>query len=733
MIRGFIFLLAAVVSVYGQNSECLDCHSDAEFTTERNGEEISLFVNETKFNASVHAELECIDCHEDYDGEEIPHNAGNENTAVDCSNCHEIEYDNTPHLQKNQCFQCHSKHEVVPASELTAERQFCVECHKSGSVKNYYESVHFSAKEEGKNGADCQDCHTGSVHDINAKSIDLYSACGSCHETVVAEYKSSLHGKAIKQRRKLAPNCTTCHGYHKILSYSDENSQTYKMNIPQLCGNCHKDGTKVSEIADTKQRHILENYSQSIHGDGLFKRGLIVSAACSDCHTAHKVLPHTDPNSSINRNRIASTCTKCHAQIEKVHVKVIEGKLWEEEPKKIPACVDCHQPHIIRRVVYEEKYTDDYCMSCHGNENLKVNKNGKEISLFVDYAKYKNSVHKKNSCIKCHSNIDVGKKIICMDSGKVDCAACHAENVEDYNSSIHGKMFLAGQRDAPYCTDCHGTHYASSKNDVDSPTARKNIPMLCAKCHREGEKAAVRYEGPEHNIISNYSMSIHGKGLLESGLMVSATCIDCHTSHKELPIEDPNSSINKKNLPKTCAKCHLGIYEQFRKSIHSEEISKSTEKLPSCYDCHQSHTIERVDQKSFRQDIIDQCGQCHWDVTETYFDTFHGKVSKLGETAAAKCYDCHGSHQILPPDDPNSTLSRQNIIATCASCHPNSNRKFVGYLTHATHHDKDKYPYLYYTYLFMTILLVSTFLFFGLHTILWLPRALKEKRKKNKK
>ena len=72
------------------------------------------------------------------------------------------------------------------------------------------------------------------------------------------------------------------------------------------------------------------------------------------------------------------------------------------------------------------------------------------------------------------------------------------------------------------------------------------------------------------------------------------------------------------------------------------------------------------------------------------------------------------------------------MVETCKSCHPNSNHKFVGYLTHATHHDKDKYPYLFYTFWAMTILLVSTFTFFGLHTLLWFPRALKEKRRLKK-
>lgn len=219
---------------------------------------------------------------------------------------------------------------------------------------------------------------------------------------------------------------------------------------------------------------------------------------------------------------------------------------------------------------------------------------------------------------------------------------------------------------------------------------------------------------------------------MKSGLTVTAVCVDCHTSHMELPASDPQSSINPENIPATCSKCHFGIYEEFKNSVHSSTVTKTDKKLPTCYDCHKSHSIERVERGDFRQGIIDQCGICHEDVTRTYFDTFHGKVSRLGEVAAAKCYDCHGSHNILHSDDPNSTLSRQNIVETCKTCHPNSNKKFVGYLTHATHHDQDKYPYLFYTFWAMTALLVGTFTFFGLHTLLWFPRALKEKRRLNK-
>ncbi|MEE8418109.1 MAG: cytochrome C, partial [candidate division Zixibacteria bacterium] len=189
------------------------------------------------------------------------------------------------------------------------------------------------------------------------------------------------------------------------------------------------------------------------------------------------------------------------------------------------------------------------------------------------------------------------------------------------------------------------------------------------------------------------------------------------------------SSIHTNNIAQTCANCHHGIYEQFIQSIHFTAEEKPEEPLPVCDDCHSSHTISRTDQEGFKLNIINQCGRCHMDVTESYFETFHGKVSKLGYTAAAKCNDCHGAHNILPTWEPESSLSRRNIVETCAQCHGGSHRQFAGYLTHATHHDRDKYPILFYTFWFMTILLVGTFTVFGIHTILWLPRSLKERKK----
>jgi hypothetical protein len=128
-----------------------------------------------------------------------------------------------------------------------------------------------------------------------------------------------------------------------------------------------------------------------------------------------------------------------------------------------------------------------------------------------------------------------------------------------------------------------------------------------------------------------------------------------------------------------------------------------------------------------------QCGRCHEEIARTYFDTYHGKVSQLGYTGTAKCYDCHGAHDIQALADPRSHLSRENVVATCQKCHPGANRRFAGYLTHATHHDPNKYPWLFWTFWGMTGLLVVTFVIGGIHTLLWLPRALQMRRARRKR
>jgi hypothetical protein len=311
-----------------------------------------------------------------------------------------------------------------------------------------------------------------------------------------------------------------------------------------------------------------------------------------------------------------------------------------------------------------------------------------------------------------------------------DCAACHAEIGTVFQKSIHGVLDAKNDPNAPTCKECHGTHGVLGKANPASMTFPTNVPNLCAQCHREGEKAAIRYTGSEHQIIKHYTLSTHGKGLMQSGLTVTAMCTSCHTAHNVRPSADSLSSVNRANVPATCGKCHHGIEEQFQASVHSANITHTDKALPVCNDCHSAHTIRRTDQTGFMLEIMDQCGRCHEAIANTYFETYHGKVSRLGYTKTAKCYDCHGAHDILPVTDPRSHVSLLNVVTTCKKCHAGASRQFAGYLTHATHHDPAKYPYLFWTFWGMTSLLIGTFVLGGVHTLLWIPRALQRRRNK---
>jgi cytochrome b subunit of formate dehydrogenase len=48
----------------------------------------------------------------------------------------------------------------------------------------------------------------------------------------------------------------------------------------------------------------------------------------------------------------------------------------------------------------------------------------------------------------------------------------------------------------------------------------------------------------------------------------------------------------------------------------------------------------------------------------------------------ANCASCHGAHNILPSNDPRSTIHRANLVKTCGQCHPGVTEKFVAAKVH---------------------------------------------------
>lgn len=322
--------------------ECQECHADPELTTEtESGEEISLFVPDSVFDASVHADLECIDCHADI--VELPH----EDTlkAVDCGSCHEDEAEavaKSVHGMELRarspdapaCADCHGTHDILPmdnpASRISKANQpkTCGRCHSDpdiiarnqipmvAPVAIYEGSIHGRLTQEREDAATCSDCHRGHLilTPLNPASsifkLEIPNTCGKCHEAIYEEYRISVHARALQQGAKDAPVCTDCHGEHDILRPENPESPTSGFRVPvEVCSPCHASERLAKKYGLTPAR--VTTYENSYHGLAL-RGGKATVANCGSCHGVHAILPSSDPRSPIHRDNLVETCGKCH-------------------------------------------------------------------------------------------------------------------------------------------------------------------------------------------------------------------------------------------------------------------------------------------------------------------------------------------------------------------------------------------------------------------------------------
>jgi hypothetical protein len=293
------------------------------------------------------------------------------------------------------------------------------------------------------------------------------------------------------------------------------------------------------------------------------------------------------------------------------------------------------------------------------------------------------------------------------------CQSCHAQKSSQayvdtalHKESAHGSLS---------CVSCH-------LGIIDYPH-RKGSRVKCGVCHFLGKQGAPREEARE------YTLSVHGKAMRRGDTEVP-DCQTCHGSHYIFPSRDVRSQTVRRNIPSLCSGCHRIEYEVYVTSIHGQAfLARGNNRAAICTDCHmEHHLIEPIKEPGWKLFLIKECGRCHSVELDTYRKTFHGKVSQLGYPTVAKCSDCHGSHTILPVHDKGSTLSEQNRVTTCRTCHPRATRRFADFYSHPDEHNRVTYPLLYYVYLFMTLLLTGVFTFFFFHTVLWTYRAAKERR-----
>ena len=375
-----------------------------------------------------------------------------------------------------------------------------------------------------------------------------------------------------------------------------------------------------------------------------------------------------------------------------------------------------------------DKNPNSACLDCHSDKTLtKTNAAGKEVSLFVEEAKLLAGIHKTNTCTSCHADVTPKHPDDNVAVQPPACAKCHDAESKQYATSIHGMSHAMGASGAATCTSCHGSHAILSAKNADSPVFKLNLPRTCASCHTNAA-LTKEYQMKHPEVAAQYLDSIHGRALIKMGLIVAPSCNDCHGVHDIKRAVDRDAPINPLNVAKTCGKCHVGIERTYDQSIHGQLLAKGDKRGPVCTDCHTSHEVEAPRNGHFKMASDARCGKCHQDRLEHYRDTYHGKAMALGKpnvaSEVAACYDCHGHHDVLPASNPASRLSKANILGTCQQCHPTATAKFTEYKPHANQLDGKNYPLLHVTFLAMTTLLISVFVFFGAHTLSWLFRAL---------
>ena len=137
---------------------------------------------------------------------------------------------------------------------------------------------------------------------------------------------------------------------------------------------------------------------------------------------------------------------------------------------------------------------------------------------------------------------------------------CHDQVVSQFRQSVHGKALAAGVRNAPLCTDCHGEHNIISPKQAGSPVNASHVRDTCARCH--GDVRLSRRFGLPSDVVVSFDASYHGLAG-KGGSQSVANCASCHGYHNILPSSDPKSTINARNLPATCGKCHPGAGSRF--------------------------------------------------------------------------------------------------------------------------------------------------------------------------
>jgi cytochrome b subunit of formate dehydrogenase len=257
----------------------------------------------------------------------------------------------------------------------------------------------------------------------------------------------------------------------------------------------------------------------------------------------------------------AVDCSGCHDTGQKLAKSAHAG---------LP-CQTCHENYIA--ATHPVGITKPACATCHAEQ-------AGDYALGVHGQARKHGNEGAPDCSLCHGAAHelLPPKSQAFRSAVPDtCGMCHPDVVEQYRASVHGQAMARGVPEAPLCTDCHGEHKIIKPGNADSTVNAAHIRDTCGSCH--GNVRLTRKFGLPSDRLTSFDSSFHGLAA-RAGSQTVANCASCHGVHNILKSSDPKSTINPRNLPRTCGKCHPGAGTRFAISqVHLTETGSEAAAL----------------------------------------------------------------------------------------------------------------------------------------------------------
>ncbi len=312
------------------------------------------------------------------------------------------------------------------------------------------------------------------------------------------------------------------------------------------------------------------------------------------------------------------------------------------------------------------------CLTCHSDQSLATERNGKQVSLFSDEKILSNSVHGKLVCVACHAGFDMNNIPHKEKIEPLSCLTCHRDAPQKHK--FHPQMVKTNGRNGTpdiSCKQCHGKHDIVSPKSVQSKFHSSNQLTSCGGCHSAEKEKFVA--------------SSHGKAFAE-GVKGAPTCLACHQNDITKIRSGRDSVQIKLAQERVCLSCHLdnpdvraqmspsaGFIAAYEGSVHGSALAKGNPRVANCMDCHGSHEMRKGSDplsRTNKMNIPATCSTCHKDIGKEYAQSIHGVAAGKGNPESAVCTDCHGEHNILRHTDPKSPVATRNVsLQVCSPCH----------------------------------------------------------------